>query len=307
MKQSQRIKLIRLAADGELSKAERLEFEEQLTQYPEDQKVVESEQALRQAVDRSMRSQDAAAPADLPNQVRAALVPEKAIAGRVDASSSARTPQQRQSWTRFIVAPSGLAAGILILVGVAAVVSSVYSSRFNSDSFSNVQRTAIMDVIKQTDAGLLTADVDSSRYTANSLGTAQAVIELRFGETSRFAVGGLDYSAAGVKFVGLRESSLIADGVNLVYRDQESGDSLLTMWAIPNDQVRGHVIGLLKSGTAYELSNGDSLDTFQNCYAWVGPEFTFLFRMDDAESSPQRMLDIAHVMGMPAGKPVRIP
>jgi len=114
-----RIRLVRLAADGELTAAEVSAFESQLASFPEDRLSVESERQLREAVRRIMVN-DVSVPGDLRERIAAAWEGYEERVGRVadfDANADERNGEpilmRRRRW--FI--PSGLAAGIIVLVG----------------------------------------------------------------------------------------------------------------------------------------------------------------------------------------------
>ncbi len=112
--------LLRLAADEELTAEQAIALEAHLAAHPEDLEFVAFERRLRAAVGRAMG--DVAVPTELRAAVQAQLsAPAHSLRLAGDVAPAASAVGAGSSRRRWFV-PSGLAAGFLLLVGVAVVI-----------------------------------------------------------------------------------------------------------------------------------------------------------------------------------------
>jgi len=360
MDTGKRLRLIRLAADGELKPEDVDAFEKHLAECPEDAAAVEGERELRAAVHRVM-SAEVRVPDDLRDRVERAWAEYEhrarrrraEVAGRItpaaeaqteSASASASDPYAAPARTerrrarrhrvrpgeasapsasgsprrrrRVFVAPSGLAAGILVLITV-----SILASIFTNDPrvaaplrLSDAERAAVRETFDKTRRGFDETQLNEPWLHTN-FDDANALLAERFGLNR---IQAADLREEGFVFYGIREGAQFPGSLALVYVEPEEPTRLLVVWIQGLADADPNLRRVIEPGKAYRLT-GEAAGgaTAPSCYAWVCDGVMCYFRIDhvDREAAgdravtddASRMRRIAQALGMPKGEVITFP
>ncbi|MBI5362444.1 MAG: hypothetical protein HZA53_04640 [Planctomycetes bacterium] len=183
----ERTRLLRAAADGELTPAERRDYEIHLARHPEDARVVEFEQQLRSRLGTALTVGEK--PPELEDRVRRIA----------DASRPGRA-------RRFV--PYLVAAGILAV----AAVGLLLALRRNVDDFGFQGRGKLVDFLgAHAKECPITIQRTIEEFNVHRLGEAVTDIEARLGSAP--VLGDLD--SVGLSFRGMGLCGIPGHGVSL--------------------------------------------------------------------------------------------
>jgi len=315
MESLSREQLLRLAADEELSAEQSHALERDSVDCADGEVFIANERALRCAVKRVMEAEVV-----VPNGLRGRI-----MAGwkRFDSGHQESLPMRRRRW--FV--PSGLAAGILILVG-ASVMISVWSNKI-IDQSENGNLTpsakAAIDMYNRTRVGpdLIEEAAAGSAWLARTDDAAEAVLAERFGAEHGFVP---DIRSFGYHFMGLRTGQQIANSACLVYAHLDSvtggtegsagtndGDHLAVLWMAKPSEIDADLLKQLEEGRGYRLTSGvipaGASSPLNGCFAWRTQDIVMIFRInhDQKDMGEAVVQDMARVLGMPSGPVTTIP
>lgn len=275
--------LVRRIADDEATPDERAEFERWAAERPTLAGAVETEQRLHAAVRRVM-SAETETPADLERRVRMAL--RSASAGH---GGTELAPRRRR------LIPSGLAAGILIIVA-ASIIFGILGRSTSPDwgplrdragylfeIFVDAHRWSIENPSSWRDDGLFRDVSEACEWLR------------RFNDRD---VAPPDLSSVGFEYAGARP---LGAGLHLRYR-RPSDSSTISFYIQDLDSVRIKAREALQAGVPYrsrDLAAEADLQPSQTSYLWIsGP---WLFALVNGEDS-EEALRLARSAGMPAGE-----
>jgi len=310
-----REQLLRSAADDELSEEQLRALEDDLAEHPEDELILENERSLRGAVKRIMYGEVV-----IPSGLRERVIE---IWKQSQEQDNTPIPVRRRPW--FI--PSGLAAGILLLVG-ASVLISVWSNHLVDQSETGrltPSAKAAIDMYNRALAGrdLIENSAPGTEWLAQTDDAAEAVLAERFGPERGFVP---DLREHGYHFMGLRVGKQIAGSVCLVYEQfgsstGESSDSatkrqenrLIVLWMTKPADIDSNLLRQLQEGKGYRLTSGitpeGATQPLNGCFAWRFDNLVMILRIDHGvkptdENTARAM---AYTLGMPIGPVTTIP
>lgn len=296
MSPSEITNLLRIAADDELTAEQSQSLEAHLAAHPEDHEFVAFERRLRAAVGRVMGA--AVAPAALRSRLEAELhAPTESL--RLAGTASMRPQAPAAAGSRRILMPSGLAAGFLLLVGVAVVIGVTgHSDWFDWFSPNQIQisskggalgfpvqehQLCAKDELYAQRKFTLHSESELRAHISNDLQWDVAVPDLSpFGFTLHDAG---DCRAGGGS----------ADSIHIRYVNDSTTVSVWIEHSLPSELT--HSAGL-EEGHAYYITptNVQSVKDESNAYyAWRHGEF--VFKLVPASAAESRKLAVS--IGMP--------
>lgn len=265
-------KLIRLAADGELDEQHRAEFERLKAVSPDETTAgMNIERDLRQLVARAMNN-DSLPPSGLRQQIREGV--------KIDLEPWPSMNWKRsRSWLR----PSGLAAGLLVVVS-AAIVAGVMLERHG------IGNGAAGSILRQEQA------------------TQQSLAEARRHITDDLQWGGAmvpDFSSYGYRLVSWLDFQTPPRSAKVCQLQFTGDHGVVNVWIEPYEVGNVGLMGQMVRGQAHQIrvptqSADGSLD---GAYAWIQGEFVYF--LTTAEPDFGRKLSMA--AGMPSTEPTIIP
>lgn len=325
MNSQERSRLIRLAADDELSPEERAAFQAHLPAHPDDNAAVRFERDLREAVGRTMlerSEQSARASSELEVRIRDSLVQGAETVGASLANlqsgrwllprdpSAQRGDRRRR---RILVMPSGLAAGIICLIAAAVVISLLIKQKppppgpqpidtFNGMTWYMADEYAAWDNDPQHRS-------DRLQY--------RSIRELRDQVVQQSGWAGIripDLSAAGgFRFAGAAADPMLnSPAFHLRYADESSeSNATVSVFIQSMPNVESELGRHLEPGKPYVLrSTSGQPQAANRCYTWIaeggsaaGGGVVFHLVTRDMELG----LRLALLCGMPEGDPIPLP
>lgn len=288
--------LLRIAADGELTEQQSQSLESHLAAHPGDHEFIAFERRLRAAVGRVMS--DAAAPADLRSGVEAQIhtpAPSLRLVGSAASGPSAFTAPRH----RRLFVPSGLAAGFLLLVGVAVLIGvtghSDWFDWFTPTRINVSDQSRSLNFLVQEHELCAKDEMYAQRkFTLHN----EAEVRSHLSNDLHWDVEMPDLSSFGFELHDAGDcvaGSGSADSVHLRYMN---GATTLSLWiehSLPSELT--HSAGLLE-GHAYYITptNHPSVqDAACAYYAWRVGDFVY----DLVPASVGNAREIAVSIGMP--------
>lgn len=285
--------LLRIAADDELTAEQSDRLRAHLALHPEDEAFVEFERRLRAAVGRVMGKDQA--PASLRLAVRASFEP----ASQALPFGSAAAPWAGR---RRPFVPSGLAAGFLLLIG-AAVVLSIAAPR----DWFDWRRPVHIPIGVEGSLGFPGEHLRcaTDEHYARSKLSLQSLDEVRahLSDDLRWNVPVPDLSSFGYRFLNAGDCSVIGRGSDLIHLRFGSDADVVSVWierSHPSDLT--HSAGL-REGLAYRVvpvDRGMTRDLDKAYYAWRRGEY--VLRLVPASAVQSREMAVA--IGMPDVAPI---
>ncbi len=293
MNLSETTNLLRRAADEELTSEEVQALESHLAAHPQDREFIAFERRLRGAVGRVMG--DVSAPQD----VRAAVQAQAAQPALRLAGTAASAPGALRAAPRRLLAPSGLAAGVVLLVGAAVVIG--LSGR--ADWFDWFRAPQI-DI--SSEDGSLGFPIDEHRRCESDATYAQKKFTLHsreqlrqhFADELHWNVSLPDLGAFGYEFAEAGNCSVGRGTVDSVHLRYTNGPSTLSVWieqSMPSDLTHSAAI---VEGHAYLVTPTNreaARDAKGAYYAWR--DCDFVYRLVPASVDQAREMAVA--IGMP--------
>ncbi len=286
--------LLRAAADDELPPAERARLEAHLKANPADQAFIDFERRLRDAVARVMGAEQA------PESLRGEIQSHLAEAG--EGLSFARAVRERNRRPRRLV-PSGLAAGFLLLIGAALVVSVI-----NPSLLFDWRRASTINVDVEIGLGF----PDEHRRCATDEQYAQDKLDLRSREELQvhlrrdlgWQVEVPDLSEFGFQLRSAGDCTIgsAAAGVGSVHLLFDDGAGAVSVWiehSLASDLTHS---ARLEEGRAYRIAPIDrrrGRDEANAYFAWRVGEYVFRF----VPASVANAREMAVAIGMPDVEP----
>lgn len=306
-----RIRLIRLAADGELTAAEVSAFESQLAAFPQDRLSVESERQLREAVRRIMVN-EVSMPGDLRERIAAAWEGyEECVSGVSDfgANNNERIGEsiamQRRRW--FI--PSGLAAGIIVLVG-GSILIGVWANRIGGPRSAGeltASDRAAMEIYQKTQKSL-GHSLENANWLAETIDSSEAKLAQEFGAARGYVPR---LREVGFAYRGLRVDSEIPGSRSLTYSDVDDDSNLAVLWVTRRRNIDSRLVETMKAGVGYRLTSGPipngGSEPLNGCFAWVDSEVIYIAQLDHSKIGEEKAEEMARALGMPDGPIVTYP
>jgi len=296
MSPSEIANLLRTAADEEMTSEQSQRLEAHLEAHPADRAIIDFERRLREAVGRVMGADEA--PESLRDEVvslggaRVEPLPfETAAVG-----PGAARPGVREG-RRFL--PSGLAAGFLLLIG-AAVVISVISPRQLFEWFRPSQINVDVEGVSgfPSEHHRCATDEQYARKKFNIHSAEELESHLRndFG----WEVEVPDLSAFGYNLLDAGDCTMGAggSGVDSIHLRYSNDQNVVSVWiehSLPSELT--HSAGL-KEGVAYRIVPLDrrmGRDEDNAYFAWRIGEYVFRF----VPASVDRSREMAVGIGMP--------
>lgn len=280
--------LLRLAADEELTAEQAIALEAHLAAHPEDREFVEFEHRLRSAVGRVMG--EVTAPAELRAAVQAQIAaPPRSL--RL-AGQAAPTPR------RWFV-PSGLAAGFLLLVGVAVVIGvmgrSDWFDWFRSTQINISSGGASLGFpIQEHERCITDASYARRKFTLHT----QAALVEHLAKDLHWDVAIPDLSPFGFAFEDAGNCSIGGGSVESVHLRYAKDSITVSVWierSRPSDLT--HSAGF-EEGHAYFVTptNRQAMPDGQSAYyAWRSGDF--VYRIVPASVGESREMAVS--IGMP--------
>lgn len=276
--------LIRLAADGELSQEETQLLEARAVEVGatfDVQQAIAFERSLREAVARCMREQDGTCPIDLPARVRSALADQ--LVGSADTDTG-----HVLAWPgRWI--PSGLAAGIVVLIAVALAIG-LWGRGWEIIGGPDADRVAWKPPYSWS---VTTADA-----ALNELRDMTGILTAELPDLS-----GFDYRFAGANRL------MLDDGRSVLQAGYSGNGPFIIIWLESATDLSSDFYNLsMTVGQGYRVtrSDGDALsepsDPMVGHLAWVADGLIFYVSARDASgSAPGAARTVAQSLGMPDG------
>ncbi len=293
MESMSRENLIQRAADGELTTPQEVAaFERHLAEIPADGAVVEDIRQLREAVARVMGG-EVAVPADLRERIVRALelvevgVEADAVIGRVDAAVETR--QQR----RWLV-PSGFAAGILLLVGAAFLISLMTKNVIDPNLVGGTGNANTSREIPGPAEWLHTNLSDASGRLHDELGAEYGVAT--------------SLQEHDLNFLGMKLDVEMFGSFALHYASSTEDTSEATHWILQLNGVEfGVPVNEMTEGVAYLIEN-EADSPLNGCLSWRTGEIVHFFRCAAGGAQEIDQMEVlARTLGMPAGEVVKMP
>ncbi len=312
--------LIRLAIDGELTTEQRRELRTILRAQPAAQDAVDFESKLRSAVELAMleygeipdglglRIQQILSSESIPNATNETVSlsdiespPQNDVIGTINADS----PPERHS-KRLI--PSGLAAGILVLV-TASILIGIVGNRNKQTS------PTLPGVVKV--AATIIEDQRNTDRNLEALKDWRKVDTVSIDRTLRSILGVDRVYIPDLTTVGCRldefriDTSWTAGGspVQLRYRCIKPDESVVPpcIRIVPTKELDSVFANELDAHTGYRIAtNAYSISDVEHqgsCYAWVNGDLAyFLWVQKDHDG-----LNYAFIAGMPDGEIITLP
>lgn len=240
MNLSETTNLLRRAADDELTSEEVQALESHLAARPQDQEFIAFERRLRGAVGRVMG--DVSAPQD----VRAAVQAQVAQPALRLAGTAAAAPGMRRGAPRRLLAPSGLAAGFVLLVGAAVVIG--LSGRADWFDWFRAPQIEI-----SSEDGALGFPIDEHRRCESDATYAQKKftlhsreqLEKHLASELHWDVSLPDLTAYGYEFADAGDCSVgrgTVDSVHLRYASESDAVSVWIEQSMPSDLTHSAAI-----------------------------------------------------------------
>lgn len=287
--------LLRAAADEELSVAERARLETHLAANPADRAFIDFERRLREAVARVMAAERA--PDSLRGEIESHM--EAQIGETLSFASASRAQAQR----RWRVRPSGLAAGFVLLIGAAVVVSVM-----NPSLLSDWRRASTINVDAEVGLGF----ADEHRRCATDEQYAREKLDLHSREELLahlqgdlgWEVEAPDLSAFGFTLRSAGDCAIggSAAGVGSVHLLFDDGAKAVSVWiehSLPSELTHS---ARLEEGRAYRIAPIDrrrGRDEANAYFAWRVGEYVFRF----VPASVENAREMAVAIGMPDVEP----
>lgn len=265
-------KLIRMAADGELDESNRAEFERLKAVSPDETAAgVNVERDLRQLVARAMAN-DTVPPTGLRQQIREGV--------RVDLEPWPNvTWRRKSSW----LLPSGLAAGLLVVVSAAIIAGTMLSGNSGASvSFGPLR-------IPRGNPTQTLSEV--RRHLTEDLKWGAAVVP--------------EFSSFGYRFLGWTDFQT-PPGMATVCQIQYTGPKgVVNVWI---EQHRVEDVGLashMEPNRGHQISvpSASRDGSLDGAYAWIHGKFVYYLTTAD----PGFGLRLAHAAGMPESELAIIP
>jgi len=301
MSPSEIANLLRTAADEEMTSEQSQRLEAHLEAHPADRAIIDFERRLREAVGRVMGADEA--PAGLRDQLRS---PQAGLTEPLSFDAGARAASApvargahgaRAGRGRWL--PSGLAAGFLLLIG-AAVVISVISPRQLFEWFRPSQINVDVEGVSgfPSEHHRCATDEQYARKKFNIHSAEELESHLRndFG----WEVEVPDLSAFGYNLLDAGDCTMGAggSGVDSIHLRYSNDQNVVSVWiehSLPSELT--HSAGL-KEGVAYRIVPLDrrmGRDEDNAYFAWRIGEYVFRF----VPASVDRSREMAVGIGMP--------
>jgi anti-sigma factor RsiW len=293
MSQETLANLIRLAADDELSDQQQAELDALRSDHPEVAESVAFQRSLRVAVGRSMGGPGMTAPAGLEGRIRKALAAEEHRQA-MEANGPfnfIRTLGRRQ-------VPNSIAAGFLLLLGAAVVMSLLGLPRGNQ-GFGPAMNGL------QVESGLEFPAIEHVKCTSNRTYAEQKLtlhqldeVERHFTDELKWDVAVPDLTSIGYTFFDAGPCTLNGRSVESVHLRYQNEESIVSVWVerAPRSDLT-HVAGFV-DGHAYMVMpsvNPGAVESGPSYFAWRRGDFVYRLvpsSVDDARA-------IAMTVGMP--------
>jgi len=292
--------LLRIAADGELTEQQSRRLDSHLAANPGDHEFLAFERRLRAAVGRVMG--EAAAPSDLRSRIEAQLhapVESLSLAGRA-ASRPLTLPALRR---RHLFVPSGLAAGFLLLVGVAVLIGVTgHADWFDWFTPTKItvsdQRGPLNFPVQEHELCARDEVYAQRKFTLHT----QAEVRAHITDDLHWDVSVPDLSSFGYSLHDAGDCVAgggAADSIHLRYMN---GSTPLSLWiehSLPSELTHS---ADLQEGHAYYITptNRQSLqDASRAYYAWRVSDFVYKIVPASVDNSREMAISI----GMPDATP----
>ncbi len=297
MESMSRENLIQRAADGELTTPEELAaFERHLAEMPGDGVAVEDIRQLRAAVARVMGG-EIVVPTGLRERIVRALelvevgAESTAVIGRVDSKSGqGALPRHRRPW----LIPSGFAAGILLLVGAAFLISLMTKNVVDPNLLGGPGTASENEGdVDGSDGWLCTTLNDADLKLYDELGSEHG--------------GDLSLKGHDFGFVGMKLDAEMFGGYALHYARPEDTADEAVFWLMRSTGVDfGVPVGEMIEGVGYLVAS-DNGGVLADCLSWRNGDVVHFFRVTGAMDGSDEVAEMARTLGMPAGEVVKMP
>ncbi len=286
--------LLRAAADEELSGAERARLETHLAANPADRAFIDFERRLREAVARVMGAERS------PDSLRGEIESHLSGDGEVLPFALASRAQAQRRWR---VRPSGLAAGFVLLIGAAVVVSVI-----NPSLLSDWRRASTINVDAEVGLGF----ADEHRRCATDEQYAREKLDLHSREELLahlerdlgWEIEAPDLSEFGFVLRSAGDCAIggAAAGIGSVHLLFDDGAVAVSVWiehSLPSELTHS---ARLEEGRAYRIAPIDrrrGRDEANAYFAWRVGEYVFRF----VPASVENAREMAVAIGMPDVEP----